>query len=806
MAEFLLALILLFPLSSSAQNTPAGTVPLGASLTADGTSDPWRSPNGDFAFGFRQLPDNDDLFILSIWFDKIPNKTLAWYERTSFPVPRRSTVVLDAANGIVLRNPQGTVLFQSNAVNGGVAGGYMNDTGNFVLRRSDSATVWESFDNPTDTILPGQIIPIGGDLTSPATATNFSQGRFYARMISDGNFVLSVKSFPSGTEFDDDYYNTPTSDTSRSNSGVQVVFSDDASLAVVGPNGTSLFKLTSNLIPSAADNYYRVTLDFDGILTQYYHPRNFTGAPAWGTADSWPGNICTGIKAGTGSGACGYNSICKMENRRPVCQCPPQFSLADPTNAYGDCLPNYDQFCVAGDRQSSPENYEMSNISDVDWPFNDYFSLKPSTADQCYSLCLSDCFCGAAIFRSNQCWKKRLPLSNGAVDTSLGATAFLKVKKGDNPNRPSSDRTKTKDRGTLILVGSILLGSSAFINVLLIAAVFLGLFLIYKRKSKTSVRAAPRSNLYCFTYKDLFDATTGFAKEVGRGAFGIVYKGEMIVNDSKTMVAVKKLNQASHDSEKEFKTEVDVIGLTHHKNLVQLIGFCNEGPNRLLVYEYMSNGALSSFLFGESKPGWIQRSNIALGVARGLTYLHEECATQIIHCDIKPQNILLDDNYNARISDFGLAKLLMMDQSRTTTNIRGTRGYVAPEWYRNIPVTVKVDVYSFGVLLLEIVTCRKSVYPNMEFSDAENVILIDWVVDCFTERAIGTLVGDEEEAMNDGGGERVERFVMVAIWCVQEDASLRPTMKEACLMLEGAMAVEVPPCPYPIFSATTSVV
>ncbi|KAF5800226.1 putative protein kinase RLK-Pelle-SD-2b family [Helianthus annuus] len=161
---------------------------------------------------------------------------------------------------------------------------------------------------------------------------------------------------------------------------------------------------------------------------------------------------------------------------------------------------------------------------------------------------------------------------------------------------------------------------------------------------------------------------------------------------------MKKLNKAFQDGEKEFQTEVNAIAKTHHKNLVELLGYCDDGDQRLLIYEYMSNGTLAGFLFGDMRPRWKLRSHIAVGIAKGLAYLQEECSTQVIHCDIKPQNILLEDCYNAKISDFGLAKLLMMDQSRTSTGIRGTKGFVAPEWFRNTPVTVMVDVYSFGVL------------------------------------------------------------------------------------------------------------
>jgi len=242
---------------------------------------------------------------------------------------------------------------------------------------------------------------------------------------------------------------------------------------------------------------------------------------------------------------------------------------------------------------------------------------------------------------------------------------------------------------------------------------------------------------------------------------------------------------------------VSAIGRTNHRNLVQLLGFCNEEQHRLLVYEFMSNGSLASFLFGVSRPYWYQRIQIALETARGLFYLHEECSNQIIHCDIKPQNILLDDSFTARISDFGLAKLLKTDQTRTTTGIRGTKGYVAPEWFRNMPVTIKVDVYSFGILLLELICCRKSFEAGAK--DEDQTILVDWAYDCYKDGKLELLVENDEEAKNDM--KRVQKYVMIAIWCIQEDPSLRPTMKKVVQMMEGAVEVSVPPGPSSFISS-----
>ncbi|XXG72918.1 hypothetical protein AAC387_Pa07g1912 [Persea americana] len=176
---------------------------------------------------------------------------------------------------------------------------------------------------------------------------------------------------------------------------------------------------------------------------------------------------------------------------------------------------------------------------------------------------------------------------------------------------------------------------------------------------------------------------------------------------------------------------------------------------------------------------------IALDVANGIHYLHEECETHIIHCDIKPQNILMDECWIAKISDFGLAKLLMPDQTKTYTGIRGTRGYVAPEWHRGAPITVKADVYSFGIVLLELTCCRRHV--EIEAAESE-IILLDWVYNCFEHGKLDKLVGEEEVEKT-----MLERMVRVGLWCTQDDPASRPTIKKVILMLEGIMNTPIPP-------------
>ena len=164
---------------------------------------------------------------------------------------------------------------------------------------------------------------------------------------------------------------------------------------------------------------------------------------------------------------------------------------------------------------------------------------------------------------------------------------------------------------------------------------------------------------------------------------------------------MKILENVLAEREREFQTKMKVIRRTHHKNLVHLLGYCHDGPNRLLVYEYMSNGSLADILFTpEKQPYWDERMEIPRNIAKGILYLHEECMPQIIHCDIKPHNILMDESMCTKISKYGLSKLLKPDQTKTFTDIRGTRGYVALEWHHRMLVTVNVDVYSFRIVFV----------------------------------------------------------------------------------------------------------
>ncbi|XP_021728894.1 G-type lectin S-receptor-like serine/threonine-protein kinase LECRK3 [Chenopodium quinoa] len=800
---FTLILLQSTPSPVTAQNS--SNISVGRSLTAiNGSS--WLSPLGDFAFGFHQLPNKANLFLFAIWYAKIPDP-IVWHANDGNPVPQGSSVKITADTGLVLTDPQGNNLWNTSnelRVDGGrVSYGFMNDTGNFALKgSSNSIPVWQSFDHPTDTLLPGQSLDIDGMINSRLSETNYTMGRFQYHLTTDGNMELSTRDISTGYTYSGYYI----SDAANPGQTQRYVYNESGYMYILRKNGSMYNMLPDGYTPTE-DQHQRLVLSSDGILI-WYSSSKISISDGWSRFQVAPENICKELAVraaqNLGVGVCGSNSMCILgDNNKHTCTCPQGYSLTDPNVQYDGCKPDFNLVdCEDYAERTMKGEYSIVQILNTDFNFNDYERVDSRNEDDCKNSCLKDCFCAGASFELSGkdvgCWKKKAPLLNGVTDGFIGRNFWLKVRnvnKSNDPLNPNVTFPPMTRKSKMTTPTKVLLGGSVSVNLLLLLAIGFGVFFIYHKNQLKESNESQRKTLseynhvHYFNYQELNEATNGFKEELGRGAFGVVYKGMVNGGGPSICVAVKKLDRISADTDKEFKTEVNVIGQTHHKNLVQLVGFCKEGDQRLLVYEYMSNGSLADYLFGDTRPSWIDRVQIAQGTVTGLLYLHEECSTQIIHCDIKPQNILLDEYHIARISDFGLAKLLVLNQTHTNTGIRGTKGYVAPEWFRNKPITVKVDVYSFGVLLLEIICCQKSVRIVEENAE----ILTDWTFDCYRSDKLDQLVNDDMEALKDMI--RLKRFVMVALWCIQEDPSLRPTMRTVTQMLAGLAEVpNNPPC------------
>ncbi|KAL3651414.1 hypothetical protein CASFOL_004416 [Castilleja foliolosa] len=286
-----------------------------------------------------------------------------------------------------------------------------------------------------------------------------------------------------------------------------------------------------------------------------------------------------------------------------------------------------------------------------------------------------------------------------------------------------------------------------------------------------------------FTLRDLEVATNRFSKEcvIGEGGYGVVYRG-LLVNG--THVAVKKLLNNLGQAEKEFRVEVEAIGHVRHKNLVRLLGYCIEGTHRMLVYEYVNNGNLEQWLHGAMRHHgfltWEARIKVLLGTAKALAYLHEAIEPKVVHRDIKSSNILIDEEFNAKVSDFGLAKLLGAGKTHITTRVMGTFGYVAPEYANTGLLNEKSDIYSFGVLLLEAITGRDPVDYGRP---APEINLVDWLKMMVGSRRSEEVVDpniDTRPSTRD-----LKRALYTALRCVDPDSDKRPRMTQVVRMLES---------------------
>ncbi|MCO5606580.1 hypothetical protein L7F22_060768 [Adiantum nelumboides] len=331
-----------------------------------------------------------------------------------------------------------------------------------------------------------------------------------------------------------------------------------------------------------------------------------------------------------------------------------------------------------------------------------------------------------------------------------------------------------------------------------------------------------------FTYAELVEATNDFRHPLGSGAFGAVVKG--VLADGRE-VAVKRLQTSLLQlADTQFRAEIATLGRIHHMNLLRLYGYCAEGPDRrLLVYEYMEKGSLNTFLFEEVQEraagrrggtgvageqagsagaaidvdaprsagsrvlDWSTRYNICLGTARGLAYLHEECLDCIVHCDIKPENILLDKGFCPKVADFGLAYLFGRNETLEVSNVRGTRGYLAPEWLSYMPITAKADVFSYGMVLIEIVSGRRNFRFTLSAMAAGRWEYPSWALEQVQNGRVEEVVDPKIRGVGTVDYEEAEKVLKIAFLCLHREPTARPSMRSIVQMLEGSVPVPVLP-------------
>uniref|UniRef100_M0XSP1 non-specific serine/threonine protein kinase n=1 Tax=Hordeum vulgare subsp. vulgare TaxID=112509 RepID=M0XSP1_HORVV len=492
---------------------------------------------------------------------------------------------------------------------------------------------------------------------------------------------------------------------------------------------------------------------------------------------------------------CGPFSVC-TENALPSCRCLRGFRERR-LHAWlqGDhtagCARNTELQRCGVQRKANDDDDGFHAMPNVMLPSDAHGVPAAGSARDCELACLGNCSCTAYSYNSS-CWLWYGGLINLRDTSNIGAggdrdsdTNLIRLAASE------FSRSRTGHNKTL-LIGVIVAAVVAAATVVALVHV------LVLRSTRVKALGRVDGSLMAFTYRDLRSMTKNFSERLGAGAFGSVFKGSL-PDATPTLVAVKKLDGV-RQGEKQFRAEVSTIGTIQHVNLIRLLGFCSDGAQKLLVYEHMPNGSLDRHLFGSSPSpnpsqgilSWETRYRIALGIARGLEYLHEKCRECIIHCDIKPENILLDDTFVAKVADFGLAKFMGHDFSRVLTTVRGTVGYLAPEWIAGTAITTKVDVYSYGMMLFEIISGRRNVRRRQ-----------DGTVDFFPLLAatmlseLGDLDGLVDSRLDCGvhDSAEVERACKVACWCIQDDDGTRPTMATVVQVLEGILEVNVPPVP-----------
>lgn len=732
------------------------------------------SKEGNFELGFFSPGNTGNLYV-GIWFRTTSKKAVIWVANRDNPITSATSPELKISGdgNLVLLNKFGEPKWSSNGTwnkprKSTVA--VLLDNGNLILRDqgNSSDVIWQSFDHPTDTILSGQgfgINKITGEYQdrvswkdpedpAPGPFSNhvdlirlnqyvslWNQSKVYWQSGNwTGQAFTSIPGMPLNTEYNYVFIN-------NSHQLKFIYTTKDVSIIT------------------------RMVLTVNGQLQRHIWSNK---SEEWIVQWSLPAALCDVYSV------CGPFGVCKT-GFDEKCYCLPGFrpvsSRSWDLGAWNQgCVRKTDISCVDSNKHNGQqEKHAFLKIANIKVPGNP-MQLNVQSEEECRSICLNNCIC-TAYAHQHECivWNselrdlKRLPDGNvDAIDIYVRlAASDLEVQYNEH---------KTHHMRLIAVLGSTFVA----------LCVFGAIIWTFRKRNATQKAFSNDDSLILYSYSFLQHCTKNFSDKLGQGSFGSVYKGSL---PNSQMIAVKKL-QGMRQGEKQFQTEVRALGRIHHTNLVCLKGFCLRGAERLLVYEFMVNGSLDCHLFNNVKVlDWYTRFQVILGVAKGLHYLHEECHECIIHCDIKPENVLVDADFSPKVADFGLAKLMDRNFSRALTTMTGTIGYLAPEWIAGLPITSKADVYSYGMMLFEIISGKR----NTELMESKTIKYFPvWA-------AVRISNGDISEVfdhrMHDTNVQELERACKVACWCIQDNEAHRPTMQQIVHILQGTRDVGLPPIP-----------
>ncbi|XP_023742187.1 putative receptor protein kinase ZmPK1 [Lactuca sativa] len=778
------------PLISPSPTPPSQPLVLnpGSSLSVENKNDILISPNGLYTAGFYSVGEN--AYCFSVWFTKPladGSHTIVWMANRDVPVNgKRSKLSLLKTGNLVLQDADQPLPIWTTTIRDSTESAQlkMNNSGNLYLQNHDNQIIWQSFGSPTDTLLPDQQLTKDTPLVSSRSLTNYSSG-FYKLFFDNDNVIRLVYNGPKVAGV---YWPSPELrawESGRSTYGSRRIATLDFSGRFISSD--SLFFNTSD---AGIQPLRRLTMDVDG---------NFRAYSLDEIRGVWQVTWQAMSESCRIHGSCGENSTCSNNpTHGRKCSCLPNHKMINHTDWSYGCEPEFEPtLCDNGE-----DNF-------LELPHTDFYGYDAKympniTLDGCKQQCLNICNCKGFQFKYDRtkgiflCYAK-FKLVNGFSSVSFNGSMYLKLPKtlpisSINNNvvqrftlncseiptiqlPRAYDKNPNEDSIKSLKIFTYVFGTLEIICIM---------YFFYKtrnpyNKSQGYLQAA--TGFKRFSYQELKKATKNFSKEIGRGGGGIVYKG--LLSDNR-VAAIKRLKQISNNqAEAELLAEITTLGKLNHMNLIEMWGYCAEKNHRLLVYEYMENGSLAQNLHSK-KLDWSKRFDIAIGSAKGLAYLHEECLEWVLHCDVKPHNILLDSDFKPKVADFGLSKLLERDGTCNSEfkKARGTRGYMAPEWlFINRPITSKVDVYSYGVVMLEMITgCSQ----RSDLSGQSERKLANWVKEKIVAAGGKNDWIAEVVDVNVNGEynmRRMEILIMLALQCSEEDEDARPTMSQVVDLL-----------------------
>ncbi|KAL8210643.1 hypothetical protein R6Q57_005080 [Mikania cordata] len=721
-----------------------------------------------FEFGFFSF-ENSSFLYLGIWYKKISPLTIVWVANREFPLVDNLTIN---------SNPVAQLL----------------DSGNLVIRDDvTSDLIWQSFDHPGDTWLPGMKIGVdlvtgkNWNLTSWKTSNDPSLGSYTVWMNINGYPQLFHMKHESTLQQRIGYWN------GMSFSGM------------LGWTSSEFF--TFDYVLNNNEIYIRFAVKEDRIITRMIlEPEGMFSQLVWvERAQEWTLYLKDFSDRCDHYSLCGPYGVCNINNA-PLCAClegfepklPEEWSAADWLNG---C-----KHQIYTTPRKGHNFMEFSNLKPPDSQ-NSWFNISISL-EECENICATNVSCTAFAntdIRDGKsgCLTWSSELTDIRETTGEDASRQHIYIKMDIPesNQPGINKKASR----LIKVILPILSTVVMLSFALI---------LYSWRRKKSYNKCMNnlnkhffskdqkhdSDLPFFSLNEIDKATSNFSvsNKLGQGGFGAVYKG---VLEDGGYIAVKRLSKTSRQGIIEFQNEVICIAKLQHRNLVRLLGCCVQGEEMMLIYEYMPNKSLDFFLFDTSNSiflDWPQRYHIINGIARGLLYLHQDSRLRIIHRDLKASNILLDSNMNPKISDFGLARMFKEHETEANTNhVVGTLGYISPEYAANGLFSLKSDVFSFGVLVLEIVSGKK----NRGFSHQnhhDNLLGHAWRLykEAKPLELVDVALGDTWTASE------VLQSIHVGLSCVQQHADERPSMSSVVHMLGGEDAL--PPPKHPGFFTETT--